>query len=165
MERSHRYHAIRVGRCLGQQTRLFEASKEQMVPCIAMAEVIKAQLRRGTRPIQFIVASPRKHGTTNVRSGTNYWTKIASTPPHYKKMESQQMVELLLAMREGMESVFSFRSQSVSKSLCRAPPSAHDQIPLPVLMLLSCPCGTSSLTKGRVCFLESLSDITNQLSV
>jgi hypothetical protein len=43
--------------------------------------------------------------------------------------------------------------QSVSKSWCRAPSRAHDQIFITMWQLLSCYCGAPSLTRGRVCLL------------
>jgi hypothetical protein len=46
--------------------------------------------------------------------------------------------------------------RSVSKSLCRAPSGAHDQIFITVWQLRSCFCGASSLTRGRVCVLYML---------
>jgi hypothetical protein len=46
--------------------------------------------------------------------------------------------------------------QSVSKSLCRAPSGAHDQIFITVWQLRSCFCGAPSLTRGRVCLLYML---------
>jgi hypothetical protein len=46
--------------------------------------------------------------------------------------------------------------QSVSKSWCRAPSGAHDQIFITIWQLQSCFCGTSSLTGGRVCLLYVL---------
>jgi hypothetical protein len=44
-------------------------------------------------------------------------------------------------------------SQSVSKSWCRAPSGAHDQIFISVWQLRSCFRGAPSLTRGRVCLL------------
>jgi hypothetical protein len=41
--------------------------------------------------------------------------------------------------------------RSVSKSWCRAPSGAHDQIFINVWQLLYYFCGASSLTRGRVC--------------
>jgi hypothetical protein len=46
--------------------------------------------------------------------------------------------------------------QSVSKSWCRAPSGAHDQIFITIWQLRSCFCGAPSLTRGRVCFLHML---------
>jgi hypothetical protein len=46
--------------------------------------------------------------------------------------------------------------QSVSKSWCRAPSGAHDQIFNPVWQLWSCFCGAPSLMRGRVCLLYML---------
>jgi hypothetical protein len=46
--------------------------------------------------------------------------------------------------------------QSVSKSWCRAPPGAHDQIFITVWHLRSCFCEAPSLTRGRVCLLYML---------
>jgi hypothetical protein len=46
--------------------------------------------------------------------------------------------------------------QSVSKSWCRAPFRAHDQIFITVWQLRSCFCGAPSVTRGRVCFLYML---------
>jgi hypothetical protein len=46
--------------------------------------------------------------------------------------------------------------QSVSKSWCRAPSGAHDQILITVWQLRSCFCGAPSLTRGRVCLLYML---------
>jgi hypothetical protein len=66
--------------------------------------------------------------------------------------------------RRGLSSFyFSFRNclqsqshittdgESVSKSWCRAPSGAHDQIFITVWQLRSCFCGAPSLTRGRVC--------------
>jgi hypothetical protein len=50
---------------------------------------------------------------------------------------------------------------SISKSWCRAPSGAHDQIFIIVLQLRSCFCGAPSLTRGRVCWsspVQSFSD-------
>jgi hypothetical protein len=46
--------------------------------------------------------------------------------------------------------------QSISKSWCRAPSGAHDQIFITLWQLRSCFCGTPSLTRGRVCLLYML---------
>jgi hypothetical protein len=46
--------------------------------------------------------------------------------------------------------------QSVSKSWCRAPAGAHDQIFITVWQLRSCFCGAPSLTRGWVCLLYML---------
>jgi hypothetical protein len=46
--------------------------------------------------------------------------------------------------------------QSVSKSWCRTPSGAHDQIFITVWQLQSCFCGTPSLTRGRVCLMYML---------
>jgi hypothetical protein len=46
--------------------------------------------------------------------------------------------------------------QSVSKSWCRAPSAAYDQIFVTVWQLRSCWCGALSLTRGRVCRLQLL---------
>jgi hypothetical protein len=43
--------------------------------------------------------------------------------------------------------------QSISKSWCRAPSGAHDQIFITVWQLRSCFCGARSLNWGRVCLL------------
>jgi hypothetical protein len=42
--------------------------------------------------------------------------------------------------------------QSISKSWCRAPSAAHDQI-FTITVLF---CGAPSLTRGRVCLLDML---------
>jgi hypothetical protein len=47
-------------------------------------------------------------------------------------------------------------SQSVSKSWCRAPSAAYDQIFITVWQLQSCFYGAPSLTRGRVCLLYML---------
>jgi hypothetical protein len=46
--------------------------------------------------------------------------------------------------------------QSISKSWCRAPFGAHDQIFITVWQLRSWFCGAPSLTRGRVCLLYML---------
>jgi hypothetical protein len=46
--------------------------------------------------------------------------------------------------------------RSVSKSWCRAPSGAHDQIFINVWQLRSCFCGAPSLTRWRVCLLYML---------
>jgi hypothetical protein len=46
--------------------------------------------------------------------------------------------------------------RSISKSWCRAPSGAHDQIFIIVWQLRSCFCGAPSLTRGRVCLLYML---------
>jgi hypothetical protein len=46
--------------------------------------------------------------------------------------------------------------RSVSKSWCRAPFGAHDQIFITVWQLRSCFCGAPSLTRGRFCLLYML---------
>jgi hypothetical protein len=46
--------------------------------------------------------------------------------------------------------------QSISKSQCRAPSGAHDQIFNTLWQLRSCFCGAPSLTRGRVCLLYML---------
>jgi hypothetical protein len=46
--------------------------------------------------------------------------------------------------------------QSVSKSWCRAPPGAHDQMFITLWQLRSCFCGTPSLTRGWFCLLYML---------
>jgi hypothetical protein len=46
--------------------------------------------------------------------------------------------------------------QSVSRSWCRAPSRAHDQIFITVWQLRSCFFGAPSLTRGRVCLLYML---------
>jgi hypothetical protein len=46
--------------------------------------------------------------------------------------------------------------QSVSKSWCRAPPGAHDQMFITLWQLRSCFCGAPSLTRGWVCLLYML---------
>jgi hypothetical protein len=46
--------------------------------------------------------------------------------------------------------------QSVSKSWCRAPSGAHDQIFVTVWQLRTCSCGVPSLTRGHVCHLYML---------
>jgi hypothetical protein len=46
--------------------------------------------------------------------------------------------------------------QSVSKSWCRAPSGAYDQIFITVWQLRSCWCGALSLTRGRACRLQLL---------
>jgi hypothetical protein len=45
---------------------------------------------------------------------------------------------------------------SVSKSWCRAPSGAYDQMFITVWKLRSCFCGAHSLTRGRVCLLYML---------
>jgi hypothetical protein len=45
---------------------------------------------------------------------------------------------------------------TVSKSWCRAPSGAHDQILITVWQLRSCFCGAPSLTWGQVCLLHIL---------
>jgi hypothetical protein len=47
-------------------------------------------------------------------------------------------------------------SQSTSKSWCRAPSGANDQIFITLWQLLSCFYGAPSLTRGRVCHLYML---------
>jgi hypothetical protein len=51
--------------------------------------------------------------------------------------------------------------QSVSKSWCRVPSGAHDQIFIIVWQLLSCLCGSPSLTRGRVCLFYMLLVLSN----
>jgi hypothetical protein len=46
--------------------------------------------------------------------------------------------------------------QSISKSWCRAPSGAHDQIFVIVWQLRSCFCEAPSLTRGQVCLLYML---------
>jgi hypothetical protein len=46
--------------------------------------------------------------------------------------------------------------QSISKSWCRAPSGAHDQIFIAVWQLRFVFCGAPSLTRGRVCLLYML---------
>jgi hypothetical protein len=46
--------------------------------------------------------------------------------------------------------------QSISKSWCRVPSGAHDQIFITLWQLRSCFCGAPSLTKGRVSLLHML---------
>jgi hypothetical protein len=46
--------------------------------------------------------------------------------------------------------------QSISKSCCRAPSGAHDQIFITLWQLRICWCGALSLTRGRVCRLQLL---------
>jgi hypothetical protein len=46
--------------------------------------------------------------------------------------------------------------QSVSKSWCRAPSGAHDQIFITTLTITILLCGAPSLTRGRVCLLHML---------
>jgi hypothetical protein len=46
--------------------------------------------------------------------------------------------------------------EPVSKSWCRAPSGAYDQILITVWQLQSCFCGAPSLTRGRVCHLYML---------
>jgi hypothetical protein len=45
---------------------------------------------------------------------------------------------------------------TVSKSWCRAPSGAHDQIFITVWQLWSCFCGAPSLTRGQVCLFYML---------
>jgi hypothetical protein len=47
-------------------------------------------------------------------------------------------------------------TQSISKSWCRAPYGAHDQIYITIWQLRSCFCGAPSLTRGRVCLFHML---------
>jgi hypothetical protein len=47
-------------------------------------------------------------------------------------------------------------SQSVSKSCCRAPSGAHDQIFITIWQLRSCFCWAPSLSRGRVCLFYML---------
>jgi hypothetical protein len=51
--------------------------------------------------------------------------------------------------------------QSISKSWCRSPSGAHDQIFITVWQLRSCFCGTPSLTRGWVCLLYTLMALAN----
>jgi hypothetical protein len=46
--------------------------------------------------------------------------------------------------------------QSISKSWCRAPSGAHDQIFITLWQLWSCFWGALSLTRGRICLLYML---------
>jgi hypothetical protein len=46
--------------------------------------------------------------------------------------------------------------RSISKSWCRAPSGAHDQIFIIVWQLRSCFCGAPSLTRGRACLVYML---------
>jgi hypothetical protein len=63
------------------------------------------------------------------------------------------------------ESHIATDGQAVSKSWCRAPSGAHDQLFITVWQLQSCYCGAPSLTGGKVCLLsESLSAIVSHLS-
>jgi hypothetical protein len=53
--------------------------------------------------------------------------------------------------------------QSMSKSWCRAPSVAHDQIFITLWQLRSCFCGAPSLTRGRVCLLYMLLTLTTRV--
>jgi hypothetical protein len=46
--------------------------------------------------------------------------------------------------------------RSVSKSWCRAPSGAHDEVFITFSQLRSCFCGAPSLTRGRICLLYIL---------
>jgi hypothetical protein len=54
-------------------------------------------------------------------------------------------------------------SQSVSKSWCRAPYGAHDQIFIMVWQLRSCFCGAPSLRRGRICLLYMLLALSGEV--
>jgi hypothetical protein len=67
----------------------------------------------------------RRHSVPLERANLNHWT----TP---------------------VKSYIATEGRSISKSWCRAPSRAHDQIFITVRQLRSCSCGTPSLTRGRV---------------
>jgi hypothetical protein len=54
--------------------------------------------------------------------------------------------------------------QSVSKSWCRAPSEAHDQIFLTVSQLRSCLCGAPSWMRGLICLLYMLLSLASAIS-
>jgi hypothetical protein len=59
--------------------------------------------------------------------------------------------ECALSFNSRSQSHIATDGQSVSKTLCRAPSGAHDQIFITVWQLRSCICGATSLIRGRVC--------------
>jgi hypothetical protein len=67
------------------------------------------------------------------------------------------VLRLTSALRQSQsQSHIATDGQSVSKSWCRAPIWAHDQIFITVWHLRSCYCGAPSLTRGQVCLLHML---------
>jgi hypothetical protein len=59
-------------------------------------------------------------------------------------------------LRSQIQSHIATDGRSVSKSWCRAPCGAHEQIFITLWHLRSCFCGAPSLTRGRVCLLYML---------
>jgi hypothetical protein len=64
--------------------------------------------------------------------------------------------EYITLFKSQTQSHIATNGQSVSKSWCRAPSGAHDQIFITVWQLQSCFCGAPSLTRGQVCRLQML---------
>jgi hypothetical protein len=70
-----------------------------------------------------------------------------------------EFLELLFRISEltiQSQSHIATDGQSISKSWCRAPSGAHDQIFITLWQLRSWFCGAPSLTRGRVCLLHML---------
>jgi hypothetical protein len=63
---------------------------------------------------------------------------------------------LLRQSQSQSQSHIAIDGQSISKSWCRAPSGAHDQIFITFWQLRSYFCGAPSLTRGRVCLLFML---------
>jgi hypothetical protein len=106
--------------------------------------------------IGFIGTSLQLHSITAAHTLNSFWTtSVWQMLPE----ESHTAVWIsgwsLLLLNQSQSCIATDR-RSISKSWCRAPTGAHDQIFIIVWPLQSCFCGAPSLTRGRVCLLYML---------
>jgi hypothetical protein len=114
-----------------------------------------------------VAAGPRQRGTRD----HIFLSQIWETSLFVAYYDSQGTVEVLdtppphgiSTTQSQSQSYIATDGRSISKSWCRAPSGAHDQICITVWQLRSCFCEAPSLTRGRVCRLYMLLALVSAL--
>jgi hypothetical protein len=102
-----------------------------------------------TRSIPYWTTSVFSSTVMNDELFPNYFLVLVSTATTFN---DDCLANALLSVKVKVTLRLTDR-QSVSKSWCRAPSGAHDQIFITVSQLRSCFCRTTSLTRGRMSFV------------
>jgi hypothetical protein len=142
--------------------------------CALIYEIIQCRIYVLSTYTQCLIN--RKYNITCCGSVTNnviliWWLDLLTPSCTITHNHSQSTAEPFVLECRGL-APFSFwfdQSQShigtdghsVSKSWCRAPSGAHDQIFITVWQLRSCFCGAPSLTRGQFCILYMLLALTS----
>jgi hypothetical protein len=90
---------------------------------------------------------------------TNHWDTVIfrlDTPLELFWLQTELHCTPSYSFNSQSQSHIAIDCQSSSKSWCRAPSVAYDQIFITLWQLWSCFCGVPSLTSGRVCLLYVL---------